>query len=140
MEQDCEYHDNPSSELAKSTDIDCNQDLCIHGLSRDWARLGRKQMSEPEEEDLLAGWMEDICLPDLMFNTERVGLENMPECFDTNTRELCYLILFLNDEFWDLLGFTVHLYVSQVKALLPNSYFKELQVCQCARDEGFSLA
>ena len=73
----------------------------------------------------------------MMFNTERVGLENMPEFFDTNTRELYYLILFLNDEFWDLLCTNKNLYVSQVKALHPNSYFKELQVCQCATgDEG----
>ena len=95
-------------------------------------------MSKKEGEDLLVGWMEDIFLPDLMFNTERVGLENMPECFDTNTRELYYLILLFNDEFWDLLCTNTNLYVSQVKALHPNSYFKELQVCQCATgDEGY---
>ena len=85
--------------MTKSTDSDSNQDLWINELSRDRARLGRKQMSKPEGEDLLAGWMEDICLPDLMFDTERVGLENMRECFDTNIRELDNLILCLNDEF-----------------------------------------
>ena len=115
MEHDCENHDYPSSDLTKSTDSDSNQDLWIHGLSRDWARLGRKQMSEPEGEDPLVGCMEDIFLPDLMFDTERIGLENRPECFDTNTREMDYLILFLNDEFWDLLCTNTNLYVLQVK-------------------------
>ena len=147
MEHDCEYHDYPSSEMTKSTDSDSNHHLWIHGLSRDWERLGRKQMSKPEGEDLLAGWMEDICLLDLMFDTERVGLENMLECFDTNTREFYYLILFVNNEFWDLLCNNTNLYGIYCaptptymfcrSSFAPKLLLQRLQVCQCARDEGF---
>ena len=62
-------------------------------------------------------------MPDVTFNMERVGLQNMPECFDANTRELDYLNLFLDNEFWDLLCTNTNLYVAQVKALHLNHYY-----------------
>ena len=59
----------------------------------------------------------------MKFDTERVGPQNMPECFDASTRELDYLNLFLNGEFWDLLCTNTNLYAAQVKALPPNRYY-----------------
>ena len=72
----------------------------------------------------------------MTFDTERVGLQNMPECFDASTRELDYLNLFLDGEFWELLCTNTNLYAAQVKASKPLLR-QELQVRQRARDEGF---
>ena len=127
VEHDCEYHDYPSSEVTESTDSDSDQDLWVQGRGRGRgqgrSRRGRKQPSEPDGEDLSAGWTEDVHLPDVTFDTERVGPQNMPECFDASTRELDYLNLFLDGEFWDLLCTNTNLYAAQVKALHPNRYY-----------------
>ena len=127
VEHDCEYHDYPSSEVTESTDSDSDQDLWVQGRGRGRgqgrSRRGRKQPSEPDGEDLSAGWAEDVHLPDVTFDTERVGPQNMPECFDASTRELDYLNLFLDGEFWDLLCTNTNLYAAQVKALHPNRYY-----------------
>ena len=64
---------------------------------------------------------EDVHLPDVTFDTKRAGPQNMPECFDASTRELDYLNLFLDGEFWELL--CTNLYAAQVKALHPNRYY-----------------
>ena len=117
VEHVCEYHDYPSSEVTESTVSDSDQDLLVQGRGRGRGqgrfRRGRKPTSEPAGEDLSAGWMEDVRLPDMRFDTERVRPQNMPECFDANTRELNYLNLFLDDEFWELLCTNANLYNTQ---------------------------
>ena len=94
MEHECKYHGYPSSEVTESTESDSDQDHWGQGRGRGWgqgwARHGRKQTSEPDAEDLSAGWMEDVSLQDVTFDVERVGQQNMQEIFDTNTRELDY--------------------------------------------------
>ena len=119
VEHDCEYHGYPSSEVTESTDSDSDQDLWVQdrgrGRGQGRSRRGRKQTSEPDGEDLSAGWTEDVHLPDVTFDTERVGPQNMPECFDASTRELDYLNLFLDSEFWDLLCTNTNLYAARSK-------------------------
>ena len=138
VEHDCEYHDYPSSEVTESTDSDSDQDLWVQGRGRGRgqgrSRRGRKQTSEPDGEDLSAGWTEDVHLPDVTFDTERVGPQNMPECFDASTRELDYLNLFLDGEFWDLLCTNTNLYAAQVKALHPNRYYAKSVCCVCSHN------
>ena len=123
VEHDCEYHDYPSSEVTESTESDSDQDLWVQGRGRSWgqgrSRCDRKQISKPDGEDLSSGC--SLAGHDVV--TERVGSQNMPECFDANTRELDYLNLFLNDEFLELLCTNTNLYSVQVKALHPNRYY-----------------
>ena len=78
MDHDCEcmYHDYPSSEVTECTESDSDQDLLVQGQGRgeaqDRARCDRKQTREPDGKDLSAGRMEDVSLPKVTFDTERV--------------------------------------------------------------------
>ena len=71
--------------MTESTESNSDQELWVQGLGKGQgqgrARHGRKRMSDTDGEDLSTGWMKDISLPGLMFDNDRVGPQNMLECF-----------------------------------------------------------